>query len=454
MVMNAYEIPDAIQWHEGLLLTPQHFQQLSSRHEALVQYGTSLVAPFCWGLRRFKLDRVSLTAGKFRVLQLEAIMPDGLVVVHGLPDGTHDEVLEIDISKRADQIGENGMLIYVAVAARHAGHSNGETLRYKSFDSDPVADEISAAKARSIQRLRPHLRLHAGKRLPNDRIGFPLARVVSRASSFTLDEDFIPPLLAVPITVSDSETSSAGARRLGDMCTQMASRVRKRAMYLADEARNPGPGSRFANELDARTRMLSLVGALPTFEAVLQTGCAHPFQLYVALCGLAGQISTLGTDMVPPSFDPYQHNDLYASFYPVLEFIDRAMDHGVPVAYKSFLFKFHEGAYELRFDTNWAQKKLALGIKGNREMSESELVRWGENCLIGSQNKIELLKSNRIRGAVRKYAERVGDIVTPKGVALFSLMADESFVEPEKLLQIVNFEGPRPSEIVLYVMDN
>jgi len=33
-------------------------------------------------------------------------------------------------------------------------------------------------------------------------------------------------------------------------------------------------------------------------------------------------------------------------------------------------------------------------------------------------------------------------------------MADESFVEPEKLLQIVNREGPRPSEIVLYVMDN
>ena len=74
--MNAYEIPDAIQWHEGLLLTPQHFQQLSTRHEALVQYGTSLVAPFCWGVRRLKYDRVSLTMGKFRVLQLEAVMPD------------------------------------------------------------------------------------------------------------------------------------------------------------------------------------------------------------------------------------------------------------------------------------------------------------------------------------------------------------------------------------------
>jgi len=39
-------------------------------------------------------------------------------------------------------------------------------------------------------------------------------------------------------------------------------------------------------------------------------------------------------------------------------------------------------------------------------------------------------------------------------VELFSLIVDESYVEPETLLQIVNFETRRPYEIVLYVMDN
>jgi type VI secretion system protein ImpJ len=459
MVMNAYEIPDAIQWHEGLLLTPQHFQQLSSRHEALVQYGTALVAPFCWGVRRLKYDPVMLSSGKFRVLQLEAVMPDGLVVVHGLPEANGDDALEIDISKSADQIGENGILVYVGVSTQQYRGANGEHPRYKSFESDPVADQISQAKARTIQRLRPKLKLHAGKRLPTDLVGFPLARVLHRASTFALDDQFIPPLLAIPVIAKDNDRSAAVAQALGDMCSQVARRVRARAMYLADEARNPGPGSRFANEADARTRMLGLAGALPSFEAVLQTGCAHPYLMYVALCGLAGQVSTLGADMVPPLFEPYNHNDLYSTFQPVFECIDRAMDYGVPVAYKSFLFKYHEGAYEhdgayeLRFDGNWMKKTLALGIKPARGMSEDEVVRWGENCLIGSQNKIEVLRSKRIRGAVRRHADRVGELVTPKGVALFTLLADESFVEPEKLLQIVNFEGRRPSEIVLYVMD-
>ncbi len=452
--MNAYDIPDAIQWHEGLLLTPQHFQQLSSRHEALVQYGTSLAAPFCWGVRRFKYHAISLPAGKLRVLELEAVMPDGLVVVHGLHSAGRDDVLEVDLTAHAEQMGHRGALVHIAVSAQHNSGTNGNSLRYESFKGDPVADEISAGKPRLIHRLKPRLTLHVGEKVPNDCVGFPIARILYRDSSFTLDETFIPPLLAVPVKTTDGDTSSVSAQRLGDLCAQVALRVRKRAMYLADEARNPATSSRFGNEAVIRNLMLSLVGALPAFEAVLQSGSAHPYHVYVALCGMAGQLAVLGKEMVPPAFDPYNHDDLYATFRPVLEFIDRAMDQGVPVTYKSFPFHYHDGAYELQFEGTWLKKRLAIGIRGEGGMSEDEVVRWGESCLIGSQGRIELLRANRIRGAVRKHADRVGDIVTAKGVALFSLMADESFVEPEKLLQIVNREGPRPSEIVLYVMDN
>ena len=450
--MNAYEIPDAIQWHEGLLLTPQHFQQLSSRHEALVQYGTSLIAPFCWGVRRLKHDNVALPAGKLRVLELEAVMPDGLVVVHGLHQSGRDDVLEIDLSSQGESIGTRGVLVQLAVAAQQNG--NGEMLRYETFKGGPVVDQVSSASARTIHRLKPRLTLRAGDKLPSDYVSFPIARIIYRDSSFALDEKFIPPVLAVPVKAHDGDQSSLAAQRLGEMCSYVAQRVRKRAMYLADDARSSGGKSRFGNEAEIRTLMLSLVGALPRFEAVLQTGCAHPYMVYVALCGMAGQLSVLGLDMVPPAFNPYNHNDLHSTFHPVLEFIDRAMDQGIPVTYRSFPFKYHQGAYELRFEGKWMKKTLALGIKGERGMTDEEVVEWGRSCLIGSQGRMELLRANRITGAVRKHTERVGDVVTAKGVALFSLKADENFVEPEKLLQIINGRGPRPCEIVLYVMDN
>lgn len=453
--MNAYEIPDAIQWHEGLLLTPQHFQQLSARHEALVQYGTILTVPFCWGVRRFKHHAISLPGGKLRVLELEAVLPDGVVVVHGLHGAGRDDILELDLAPYAEQMSYGGgAIVQVAIPASHNGNGNGDSIRYESFKGEAVRDEVSAGKPRSIHRLKPRLSLLVGDKIPSDHVGFPICRVIYRDSSFTLDDKFIAPLLTVPLKSVDLNASSISAQRLADMCTDVAQRVRKRAMYLADEAKTPRATLRFGNEAGVKTLMLSLVGGLPGFEAVLQSGCTHPYLVYMAACNLAGHIATLGTEMVPPTFSPYNHNDLYATFHQVFEFIDRSMDQGVPVSYKTFLFAYNEGAYELPFDGTWMKKRLAIAMRGDRGMTDDEVIRWGESCLIGSQSRIELLKANRIRGAGRKHAVQVGDIVTSKGSALFSLMVDESFVEPEKLLQIVNREGPRPCEIILYVMDN
>src|ERR1044072_2122170 len=100
--MNAHDIPAAIHWHEGLLLTPQHFQQLTSRQEALVQYSAAVYSPFCWGLRRFKHQGISRATGKLQVLELEAVMPDGLVVTHDHNDGTAP--LEVDLTKYKDDM--------------------------------------------------------------------------------------------------------------------------------------------------------------------------------------------------------------------------------------------------------------------------------------------------------------------------------------------------------------
>src|SRR5881394_1909548 len=109
--MNARDIPAAIHWHEGLLLTPQHFQQLTSRHEALVQYSAAVHSPFCWGLRRFKHQGISLPTGKLQVLDLEAVMPDGLVVSHDASDGTPP--LEVDLTKYKDHMTHRPMAIYL-----------------------------------------------------------------------------------------------------------------------------------------------------------------------------------------------------------------------------------------------------------------------------------------------------------------------------------------------------
>ncbi|HYH84870.1 MAG TPA: type VI secretion system baseplate subunit TssK, partial [Pyrinomonadaceae bacterium] len=128
--MDAHEIPESIQWHEGLLLTPQHFQQLSLRQEALLQYVSAAVAPFNWGVRYVKIDPASLAGGTFRVLELEAVMPDGLVVSSGLRRG---EDLQIDLAPFAEQMKTGAVAVHLAVAARETDAlKRGDLARYES----------------------------------------------------------------------------------------------------------------------------------------------------------------------------------------------------------------------------------------------------------------------------------------------------------------------------------
>ncbi|MFT7117168.1 MAG: type VI secretion system protein ImpJ, partial [Rhodoferax sp.] len=79
-MMKSPPVDERIQWHEGMLLSPQHFQQTSARLDSLVARQTLLAAPFAWGIRSLKMDNGLLSAGIVRVLQLDAIMPDGTLV--------------------------------------------------------------------------------------------------------------------------------------------------------------------------------------------------------------------------------------------------------------------------------------------------------------------------------------------------------------------------------------
>ena len=56
-------IPDRIQWHEGMLLSPQHFQQLQARLDAQSAWQLLAAQPLAWGVRRLEIDHGALAGG-------------------------------------------------------------------------------------------------------------------------------------------------------------------------------------------------------------------------------------------------------------------------------------------------------------------------------------------------------------------------------------------------------
>lgn len=205
---------------------------------------------------------------------------------------------------------------------------------------------------------------------------------------------------------------------------------------------------------EGERRIGVLTRGLPGFEAMLFSGAAHPFALYVALCALAGQVAGIGRTTLPPVFKPYNHNDLSATFEPVFTFIDEMLAQ-VQQAYSLLRFTYADGVFSLRLPPGITRQPFTVGLRARRGAPEQDLVTWLNSSLIGSASRLPSLRERRVLGAARRSIDRdeTLDIVPPAGTMLFVIEPDPEFITPEETLTIYNptFQDKRPAEIVLYV---
>lgn len=430
------EVPDAIEWHEGMLLAPQHFQELSRRHEGLLSFHAAVISPFHWGVLDLKPDLAALAGGRFRVAGLRAVLPDGLSVSCGPGE------LEADVSAAA----RAPVTVHLAVPRRRAGASpvRGEMPRYDAFEGDPLPDETTGEGDLRIPRLRPHATLAVlpvGEVPSGKFVSFPLARVVRSGEAFALAEDYEPPSLA-----------AGPGSRIAGIAADVVRRLREKAAVLLKRARSGEALSQRSQLLETRVMLHGLVAALPPLEAVLATGRAHPYALYLALAGVVGSVATVSRGLLPPELPPYNHDDPLPGFERAREFVARALSEGIAEPYTGFPFHRKNGGFGLFFEEPWRDRPLVLGVRGREGVPEKDVADWVGGALIGSQGRIREMRERRVLGAGRSRAE--ADLVPVSGFLLFSLQAGPDAVDTGQILEIVNpaDRGDAPvAEIVLYV---
>jgi type VI secretion system protein ImpJ len=441
---DAMTIPAAIQWHEGMLLAPQHFQQLSWRYEALLHYHAMAMTPFHWGVCHLKIDTALLVSGTLRILELEAIMPDGLIVSH---DDTDSEALELDLLPYVETLRHGHLPIHLAVPAQHADAAvaTGSLARYRSYEGTPITDENTGEGELRIPRLRPCPTLLATATPPQKYVSFPLLHIQYANETFERT-DFVPP------TIRILPTSPLGTR-----CAAIAKRLREKAVFLSEKARTPSAAMSGAQLLEIKLNIHSLVAALPAFETILASGVAHPYPLYLALSALVGHVAAVGTSMLPPVCAPYNHHDLLSTFAQAQAFIFRVLAEGIHETYTAMPFTYQDGVFSLYFDGAWMTRRLVLGVQGQPGMSEREVITWVEESLIASHTTMQALREKRILGARRQRLEADRELVPGRGVVLFALQPDTAFIHANDILQMTNpphrHDALRPISIVLYIRD-
>lgn len=440
---SAHDLPAPIQWHEGMLLAPQHFQELVARSERLLHYNLSVGLPFHFGVARLRFDSTLLFGGTLRITELEALLPDGLAV--SLRPGSGSE-LQIDLRAITEQAKHEPILVYLAVPAeqRGGGAAAGDLGRYLSVPGESVIDETTGEQPLRIPRLKPRLRLLSGPEAPPLRyVNLPLLSVRYKNGAFVAAE-YIPPCLQVEV---DSV--------LGDLCARISRRMREKATYLLEVIRSPAITSKPALLEENKRLIASLAANLVPFEALLATGRVHPYALYVSVCGIAGQIASIGNQLLPPLFPAYDHLDLRSSFERVCDFILRSLDEGISEAFTAIPFKLDAGTFVLNFEREWLNRVLILGVKGAPGASDQQITDWLQNSLIGTASRFKMLRERRVLGAMRQPIERYEGLVATRGALLFQLQVSPDFIVPSEPLMVGNFsEKPgmvRPAEMSLYV---
>lgn len=416
---------DAILWHDGMMLTAKHFQQSNDRLEELMAYHSSISMPYNWGVKTLKIDKELLAHGKFVINEIEAVLPEGLVIHDSKVNKNH---LELDLLTRIDDeiIKKQKIFkIYLYVPPKEKGSltESGPDARYKPINPQIIEKETNRFQEVTVPYQIPNLNMVVSNDLPDEYSSIPLVQVKYNSGQFQLLE-YVPPMLYVE-SFSD----------LGKIVSEIIQKVRMKALFISRQI-SPSSVQYEPAILDKRILLQNLVAGLPPLEAYLQLGVGHPFTIYLSLCSLMGNISPLGFDLMPPALVPYDHNNLRDTYIKIKNVVFQILDESIGENYHSIPFEKENDCFSLKINKYWLSNQLILGVQPKEGKSEKDVLAWMLNCLIGNDYEIVKMKKERTLGAQRVKIEK--DSSFPPTMDTIFFRIEQESIKPDLELKIFN----------------
>jgi len=303
-----------VAWYQGVFLQPQHFQQESRSIERAIDAARNAVAPHAWGFAKLVLDDSALQLGRIAIGEASGVLPDG--TPFAIPS---QEPAPPPLEVGAD-FGNEEIFLTAPLARQGAvefdfdGAGDREISRFRVETLD-VRDQTSVGQnSTAIQIGRLNLRLIRAKEATDAYAAVALARVKERRPdmSVVLDREFIAPQFAIGATP-----------HLPGAASLLQGLLRQRAEALAARMGQLGHG---LSELADFLMLQTMNRYEPLLAQYVQLGRHHPQAFYETCLQLAGDLATLLSPKRRPSEYPaYRHNNLEATFAPVLADLRRML---------------------------------------------------------------------------------------------------------------------------------
>ncbi|MDR0552895.1 MAG: type VI secretion system baseplate subunit TssK [Holosporales bacterium] len=441
-------IPLDINWHEGMLLSQHHFQQNDLRNAQILANQIKLLSSFHFGVRHLRFDQVTLADGLYKIYEMEAVFPDGLIFSY-FPGETHNDLrpLEID-AKSVMKDDENEITVYIVIAESQDGTSPilSNPARYYSVDGTYIKDDNILDNEVKIPRLFPAAFLNA-REIPDFCVGFPLTKIIRLDGVYQV-KNWTPPCFFIAKTFP-----------MWNRALKLTLSIREKATFLSDKLKNQ-TGS--ANAVTGTEQILKqLLMVLPKLEALVYSDQIRPYDLYEELAYVLGMVSVIRPTEMIPVMHPYNHYDIDASIYQIVSLIEHyiaTIDKGFTtiVTNKKDRFFFHKITEKDIDLCKKYNKKIYIGVKGVNRTAYHDTEIWMNNAIIVSDFAIEDVRERRVKGAKRTVAseDMISKIMPGSGVMLFEVTINSEYIRSDQNLHIFNpgdTSETRPLEIMLYI---
>ncbi|WP_432723272.1 type VI secretion system baseplate subunit TssK [Jeongeupia wiesaeckerbachi] len=434
------EVPEAICWHEGMQLLPQHFQQQSLRAETLAARHAASAHPWFWGVQSVDIDESALRAGVVRVLALEAVLPDGLLV--GFDAGMRP-TLELDVTALVAASPRHTVTVFVAVAPLwRGGRLDPRGSRYLSVHGEAVPDLAGGETPEPLVLWRPDLRLVTDDTRA-DLVCIPLLRVEQQGGGFA-------PLAYVPPTPRLLPESPLG-RKVAGLCA----RVREKCVYLAGRVRAAQQSGRDEEVPELSRQLRSLWSRLPEIEAALASRIAHPAQVHLLLAGMAGAVATLDPAAGVPAFRPLEYSELLAGYDELIGWLETALGR-VKTSYRTIPFARDAAGFWLDLADRPVSASPTLGLRMASGSGEQGAIAWLKQAIIASDSHVATLFRQRMHGLPWQEMDPAAALSysVPGDMRLVVLDTDSEWFDRGARLRLTGPAGTSlaaPWEIVLFV---
>jgi len=436
-------LPDAVCWHEGMQLLPQHFQLQGLRAEALGAHLAQACNPWFFGVSQMAFDPSAMSAGVVRVLSLQGTMPDGLPV--NLQAGV-GPALELDVGSSIGETDDATVTVYLAISPLwRAGQLLPLKGRLQSVVGEALPDLTSGEFPESITVWRPNPRL-CTQLNKADSICLPLLKVRKEGGGF-LPLPYTPP---TPVLLPESPLG----RRIAGLCA----RAREKCLFLGGRLRQAQQSGNQDDALEIRRQLTALWSRLPEVEGSLNSRIAHPQALYVQLLGLAGAWSALDPLAGVPSFAPLDFFELQLGYEPLLEWLETTLEL-IRAGYRSIAFERSEHSFSIQLPDEQPSQRLVIGLRMPTGASEQAAGEWLRGAIIASAPHIALLSRQRMSGLTHQAMSRNEQVAYSVGddTRLFVVTAEGNWFDAQLPL-VIAAPATRltssPWQVVLFVAQN